>query len=111
MIKSISINFIKIKYIKKLNCWDVGDIFSSTSNPNSNWYGGADSKVTIEVISIDPDDKITVRITPPEPPAPPIVGIGEIFLFTTIITLFSRVILIKKQYKNSFKIKTIRREK
>lgn len=94
------------------DCWDLDDIFDPNSNPNSNWYGEVNSQISIEIISISlPNYEITIEITAPEPPPPPIVGIGEMFLFTTIITLFSIIILIKKQYKNSFKIKTIHREK
>ncbi len=93
------------------DCWDVDDNFDPNSNPNSNWFGEVNSQISIKIISISHTNyEITIEITAPEPP-PPIVGIGEIFLFTTIITLFSIIILIKKQYKNSFKIKTIRREK
>ncbi|MFX0035908.1 MAG: M6 family metalloprotease domain-containing protein [Candidatus Hermodarchaeota archaeon] len=85
------------------DCWDEGDIFSSTSNPNSNWYGGTDSKVTIEVISIDPDERIIVRITAPKPPEPPIVNSFPIVILLTISFAAITVVLKNTNVKSKKK--------
>lgn len=85
------------------DCWDVDDEFSPTTNPNSNWYGGVNSEVSIEVISIIDDEKITVRISAPEPPEPPVViGFPETVIFTIIIIGLTTLI-VKKKVINSMK--------